>query len=382
MQAFRFADGSVWDRAEIRLHLPIINGDEQDNVLNGDARNEELNGFGGNDTLNGNDGNDTISGGDGDDTLVGGSGADTLRGDNGADTLNGGADGSFDQLFGGDGDDQLTLAYGRAYGGNGNDLLDVRAALIGGFVDLSGDAGSDTYRVGNAAQSTYISDFRSLSSAELNLVEFSTDIDPATLQLSRSNDNLIVTFANGRTLQIYSQFYTGDPSTEYGVQAFRFADGTVWTRSNLPGFNATAGDDEIVGLNGNDALNGLAGNDDLDGRGGNDTLTGGAGSDIFRFSTPPGASNLDYVTDFTAGTDHLALSSAVFNLNGQAPSDPGVLANVSGAQTEQAGANLVFNQSNQTLYYDADGAANGNAVAVVTLAGVASLAASDVQLFA
>ncbi|WP_284368792.1 calcium-binding protein, partial [Pseudomonas putida] len=112
VQAFRFADGSVWDRAEIRLHLPIINGDEQDNVLNGDARNEELNGFGGNDTLNGNDGNDTISGGDGDDTLVGGSGADTLRGDNGADTLNGGADGSFDQLFGGDGDDQLTLAYG------------------------------------------------------------------------------------------------------------------------------------------------------------------------------------------------------------------------------------------------------------------------------
>jgi hypothetical protein len=42
----------------------------------------------------------------------------------------------------------------------------------------------------------------------------------------------------------------------------------------------------------------------------------------------------------------------------------------------------VFNQNDHTLYYDADGAANGNAVAVVTLTGVASLTASDVQLYA
>ncbi|MNY42222.1 hypothetical protein D3C86_1770900 [compost metagenome] len=105
------------------------------------------------------------------------------------------------------------------------------------------------------------------------------------------------------------------------------------------------------------------------------------GDDIFRFSTAPGGNNIDSVTDFTAGQDHLALSNAVFNLQGQALTDPGVLANVTDNQTEQAGANLVFNQSNQTLYYDADGAANGNAAAVVTLTGVASLAASDLQLF-
>nr|HDS0966308.1 hypothetical protein [Pseudomonas putida]HDS0992596.1 hypothetical protein [Pseudomonas putida] len=150
----------------------VLDGTGFSDILRGFAGADVLNGYAGEDVLEGGDGDDTITAGDGDDTLTGGNGADTLRGDNGADTLNGGADGSFDQLFGGDGDDQLTLAYGRAYGGNGNDLLDVRAALIGGFVDLSGDAGSDTYRVGNAAQSTYISDFRSLSSAELNLVEF------------------------------------------------------------------------------------------------------------------------------------------------------------------------------------------------------------------
>ncbi|VVN09551.1 hypothetical protein PS647_03770 [Pseudomonas fluorescens] len=110
-----------------------------------------------------------------------------------------------------------------------------------------------------------------------------------------------------------------------------------------------------------------------------DWFTGGTGADSFQFAQSPGL-RPDLITDFTQGQDVLALNSALFNLNGQLPGE--VLANVSGAQNEQAGANLVFNQSNQTLYYDADGAANGNAVAVVTLAGVASLAASDVQLFA
>ena len=92
----------------------------------------------------------------------------------------------------------------------------------------------------------------------------------------------------------------------------------------------------------------------------------------------PGA-RPDQISDFTQGQDVLALSAALFDLQGQAIAD--VLANVSCSQTEQAGAQLLFNQSNQTLYYDADGTANGNAVAVVTLAGVVSLTASDLQLF-
>lgn len=111
-----------------------------------------------------------------------------------------------------------------------------------------------------------------------------------------------------------------------------------------------------------------------------DWFTGGAGADTFQFALLPGL-RPDLVTDFTPGEDLLALSSAIFDLQGQAPGDAGVLVNVTGNQTEAADAYLVFNQSNQTLYYDADGAANGNAVAVVTLTGVASLAASDVQLF-
>ncbi|QEY65005.1 tandem-95 repeat protein [Metapseudomonas lalkuanensis] len=409
VQEFRFADGTTWDRTAIYDHLPILNGTAGDDTLSGDARNEEINGLGGNDILNGNDGNDTLDGGDGDDTLNGGNDVDTLYGRAGIDTLdvgNGswsvyesasGGDGNdvliatgfgYLSLGGDDGDDLLTASgnrFGYLDGGNGNDTIDTRSMNSDYWVTLylSGGSGSDTYRVGDGTGSLRISDAKDNSTAaDTNVVEFASGIDPTSLQVSRSGNDLIVTFANGRMLTVSGQFSTGTNGFEAGVQEFRFADGTVWTRNNLPGFNATAGDDVIIGLNGNDSLNALAGNDDLDGRGGNDTLTGGLGNDIFRFSTAPGASNIDFITDFTSGEDHLALNSTIFNLQGQAPGDPGVMANVTGTQTEQAGAMLLFNQSNQTLYYDADATANGNAQAVVTLAGVASLAASDVQMFA
>lgn len=405
--------------------VDTLSGGGGDDLLEGGADNDNLDGGDGRDTLYGGAGNDVLHGGndgyfnslygeDGDDQLTvvngglwGGSGNDILtatgtgfgEGGDGDDQITIGSNGGYvrggngnDQITithnfggveGGDGDDQITIiGSGDAYqiwAGGGNDTLDVGAAT--GRHNLLGDTGSDTYRFGSTGDQVLISDYRTSGSTDLNVVEFASGIDPASLQLSRSNNDLIVTFANGHTVTVYSQFHTGEPNVEYGVQEFRFADGTVWTRSSLPGFNATAGDDVIVGLNGNDSLNGLAGNDDIDGRLGNDTLTGGVGNDIFRFSTLPDTGNIDNITDYTPGEDLLALSSAIFDLQGHAISDAGVLANVTGNQTEQAGAYLVFNQSNQTLYYDADGAANGNAVAVVTLSGVASLAAGDVQLF-
>jgi Ca2+-binding RTX toxin-like protein len=109
-----------------------------------------------------------------------------------------------------------------------------------------------------------------------------------------------------------------------------------------------------------------------------DWFNGGTGADTFQFAQLPG-DRADLITDFSLGSDVLALNSGLFNLQGQTVAE--ALANVSGAQNEVAGAHLVFNQNDQTLYYDADGAANGNAVAVVTLVGVANLAASDLQLF-
>ncbi|MNQ70435.1 hypothetical protein D3C85_850740 [compost metagenome] len=109
-----------------------------------------------------------------------------------------------------------------------------------------------------------------------------------------------------------------------------------------------------------------------------DWFNGGAGADTFQFAQLPGA-RADLITDFTQGSDVLALNTGVFDLQGQSVAQ--ALANVSGVQNEAPGAQLVFNQDDHTLYYDVDGAANGNAVAVVTLIGVANLAASDVGLY-
>jgi hypothetical protein len=109
-----------------------------------------------------------------------------------------------------------------------------------------------------------------------------------------------------------------------------------------------------------------------------DWFTGFAGNDIFQFAQAP-QYRADLITDFTQGADTVALNSGVFNLQGQTVADS--LANVTGNAHEAAGAHLVFNQDDHTLYYDADGAANGNAVAVVTLAGVAQVTGTDIQLY-
>lgn len=108
-----------------------------------------------------------------------------------------------------------------------------------------------------------------------------------------------------------------------------------------------------------------------------DSFTGGAGNDTFQFAQFPG-SRPDQITDFTQGSDTLALTDGIFDLHGQTVGD--TLANVTGPEHGAAGAQLVFNQDDHTLYYDADGVANNNSVAVVILAGVNSMAAGDLTI--
>ncbi|WP_165493836.1 calcium-binding protein [Azotobacter chroococcum] len=108
-----------------------------------------------------------------------------------------------------------------------------------------------------------------------------------------------------------------------------------------------------------------------------DAFAGGAGADSFQFAQLPG-SRPDQIADFTQGEDKLLLDRAAFQLD---EADLPGLALVEGASTEQAGAPLVFNQTNQTLYYDANGTVDGNALAIVTLTGVNSLTAGDIELY-
>ena len=89
-----------------------------------------------------------------------------------------------------------------------------------------------------------------------------------------------------------------------------------------------AGSDKLYGGKGNDYLSGGSGNDSLYGGVGNDTLTGGSGKDVFVYAKSSGN---DVITDYTAGTDKIKISSGSIS------------------KTKISGKDVVFTIGNGTL---------------------------------
>ena len=107
-------------------------------------------------------------------------------------------------------------------------------------------------------------------------------------------DSLRIGYANN---YVHIQNYFLSEGSTYRIDRIEFADGTVWTYSDiknrllqsteeadeLTGFadnnviDGQGGNDSINGKAGDDILNGNVGNDDLQGGIGNDTLEGGEG---------------------------------------------------------------------------------------------------------
>ena len=108
----------------------------------------------------------------------------------------------------------------------------------------------------------------------------------------------------------------------------------------------------IVGNAGANILQGLGGDDYLQGRAGNDTLIGGAGEDKFLFNTAlNAATNVDTITDMTAGVDIIRLDDAFFAGIGPV----GVLnadAFHIGAAAADAEDRIVYNSATGQLFFD------------------------------
>jgi Ca2+-binding RTX toxin-like protein len=307
VEELRFADGTVWDVAEVKRQV-LVPTDEGETLIGYETA-DTIDGAGGDDVLHGHGGDDVISGGTGDDTVYGEDGADTLNGEEGGD-----------YLYGGAGDDVLD-------GGAGNDWL-------------KGGSGSDLYRFGYGSGQDIISSYVYQSAAEkTDAVEFSSDILPADVTLRRSNNDLVMTLAGSDDRLTVSGYFWNDANTgEYRVEELRFADGTVWnvaevkrqvlvptdegetligyeTADTIDGaggddvLHGHGGDDVISGSTGGDALYGEEGNDILDGGEGNDQLWGGNGLDML--SGGEGVDSLygdsgDDVLDGGAGNDWLS----------------------------------------------------------------------------
>ncbi|MEA5579222.1 SBBP repeat-containing protein, partial [Anabaena sp. UHCC 0451] len=125
-------------------------------------------------------------------------------------------------------------------------------------------------------------------------------------------------------------------------------------------------DNLLVGGEGNDQLQGLGGNDILWGGLGDDILNGGVGNDQYRFQSNGVFSSslgVDYITQFEAGQDQIALSlstfNAITNTVGQALTDFAVVTD--DELVNASSAKIVYSQSTGSLFYNQDGNVLGTA---------------------
>ncbi|MEJ2715014.1 MAG: calcium-binding protein [Acidihalobacter sp.] len=265
LEELRFADGTVWDVAEVKRQ-----------VLIGTDSGETLQGYGVADVIDGLGGDDVLYGRGGDDTLSGSAGNDLINGEDGSDVLSGGA--GSDQLYGGNGDDRLT-------GGTGED-------------SLSGGAGNDTYVFARGDGHDIIYAYDSTSGRQ-EVIEFAADITPTDILARRRGNDLVLESVDGNDRVTISSHFLNETANDSTIQEVRFADGTVWTLADLndlvlhgsaaadvleghaadDAMTGAAGDDTLYGRAGDDVLDGGEGADTLYGETGNDTLIGGAGAD-------------------------------------------------------------------------------------------------------
>ncbi|QAU35560.1 nidogen-like domain-containing protein [Janthinobacterium sp. 17J80-10] len=418
----------------------FLTGDAANNRIEGRNGNDSLVGADGSDTLTGDAGNDTLDGGNAADTLIGGAGADVLDGGAGIDVLDyrlqtGGVnanlltgtasnDGSgsidtlanFENMIGGTGSDTLTgdagnnrieglsgndnidggdgadtliggLGADTINGGNGVDMLDYTSTGTSVTVNLlAGTAtdGSGTDTVlnveninGGSGADTLIGD------AGNNRIDGSFGSD--SLSGGDGNDTLIggtgfdtLNGGNGIDLVDYTAM-TGAVTVNLGTGTASDSTGGTDTLVNVEYVNGGAAGDTLIGNAANNRIEGRNGNDTITGAAGSDTLIGGAGNDVFRFVTT--ADGSDTLSDFTSGTDAIAVVAGNFGLTAGA-----AVTLLSGASTPTvsgAGGQFLYNTTSGALFFDRDGTGSTYAATqIATLAGSKTLVAADIQVVA
>ncbi|QAU35555.1 M10 family metallopeptidase C-terminal domain-containing protein [Janthinobacterium sp. 17J80-10] len=416
----------------------FLTGDAANNRIEGRNGNDSLVGADGSDTLTGDAGNDTLDGGNAADTLIGGAGADVMDGGAGIDVLDyrlqtGGVnanlltgtasnDGSgsidtlanFENMIGGTGSDTLTgdagnnrieglsgndnidggdgadtliggLGADTINGGNGVDMLDYTSTGTSVTVNLlagtaSDGSGTDTVLNveninGGSGADTLIGD------AGNNRIDGSFGSD--SLSGGDGNDTLIggtgfdtLNGGNGIDLVDYTAM-TGAVTVNLGTGTASDSTGGTDTLLNVEYVNGGAAGDTLIGNAANNRIEGRNGNDTITGAAGSDTLIGGAGNDVFRFVTT--ADGSDTLSDFTSGTDTIAVVAGNFGLTAGA-----AVTLLSGASTPTvsgAGAEFLYNTTSGALFFDRDGTGSTYAATqIATLAGSKTLVAADIQV--
>ena len=355
------------------------------------AQTDTFTGTSGNDTLYGTAGPDLISGLGGDDTLVGRAGADTVYGGAGRDRLIGGTGGGF--YYGGDDDDIIVRGTGVSsmYGGAGTDMIimlgfndNLTVNLVTGQSSVAGESfqGFDSIRMGNGTNTV-------IGTTANNQIFGGTGSD--TLFGGAGNDVLVggqgidrliggagndVFSVNAAGDQIVGTAGGGTTDRIVAYVSYVLAAGVEVEFVSADSAASTA----AINLTGNalqQRVIGNAGVNRLDGKAGSDVIAGGAGADVFVFTTGPGASNIDLITDYSVADDRIEIDNAVFA--GLAAGALGVAAfasNITGLATT-ATQRIIYETDTGFLWFDADGNGAGARVQFADLTGGLAMAASE-----
>ncbi|MGO3933648.1 hypothetical protein NP284_35695, partial [Rhodopseudomonas pseudopalustris] len=340
VERIAFADGTIWTQADLRYQCLVLAQTEGDEVIIGFNVNDVMRGGGGDDVLSGGGGSDTYvySLGDGNDTIQdqGASGANELvlhgippssvmavrHGNDvillfGEDGINGritivgqlAASSSIATIAFDDGtvwSDQTIAA----------NLVDNDGAIITNlgtsasesitgtpFADVIDGRGGDDYLSGGGGGDIYIFGVGS-GNDTVTESDGGTDVDEVRLvglstsnvEFARSGDDLYVAnIESGERLKIERQFNGAS-----GIEQIRFADDTVWDRSQILAASWIRGTDS------NETVSGSNDADTIDGKGGNDRLEGNNGSDTYIYRAGSGNDTIvEY--GYSSGVDVVAL---------------------------------------------------------------------------
>ncbi len=377
-------------------------GNTLNNIIIGNTGNNILKGLNGDDTLDGGSGKNTLTGGKGNDSFIISAGINAITDfGNGVDTISisGGianitivsAISSQNTIENKGSAYLLTKGYdvdlSSASGINGYTLTNTgkSATLVGSIRadTITSGKGNDTINPGDGNDTLYIPNGKTTI----------TDFENGDTVIVSKGASAIITLAQ----DMFSSPWVGssDISNNGKVSIYvndRNADLHAALGHN--GFTISNADDtqqavNLIGSNNADIIIGGTLDDTLQGGAGNDTLTGGGGNDTFYFNTAPNANtNVDTITHFnTGGTDSffggsfLQFNHHIFSALGNAgafTTDDTRFFKSANGKGYDADARLIYNTSNGTLSYDADGSGSTPAIKIAILGAHTALNATDI----
>lgn len=315
-------------------------------------------------------GDDTYYGNGGNDLIIGHGGADHLDGGEGDDIFVIGGFGSGVQGTTSKADDGNPewIATGAKHdviiGGEGVDTLRITTGI-----------GADTQAHGTVVLNN--ANFKSMEVVQVGGTVGRLNVEDSALQLI--NDHYYFR-ANGSVSDLSNTLgNNGGTINKVVVDASGVTtNGLLFEgNANVQTFIGTTKADTFVGNGGDDVLTGNGGADTfVFGKVHEQVVTGASTTVQTYVDTAFNLTGVDTITDFLHGTDILELHLDQYtNLAGF-----GAANFVTGAGASAVDANdfLIYNTTNHTLSYDADGSGAGAAVNIAILTGVSTLTTSDI----